>query len=120
VDEVRSDRPLARSGTEMLFAASLVACPACGADAPARADLYGSGTSWSVVGTCPGCGGARQTAFRTEGNPLKATVLLQQLGDVRPSGATFVGRFTSALGVPSAMERSRVESCEDRPASWQA
>lgn len=118
MDEVRSDRPLARSGTEMLFAASLVACPACGADAPARADLYGSGTSWSVVGTCPGCGAARQTAFRTEGNPLKATVLLRQLGDARPSAILTVTQLAAELD--RCVVRCAAPPEELPPKAWRA
>jgi uncharacterized protein YjbI with pentapeptide repeats len=90
-------KPKARSGTEMLFAASLIPCPACKTMEPAKLDLVGSGTSWSVSGTCPRCNSRRSHAWETEGNPLKATVLPRQLGDKRPSQIIRVGQFMSEL-----------------------
>jgi hypothetical protein len=91
------EKPRARSGTEMLFAASLVPCPACKTMEPAKLDLVGSGTSWSVSGTCPRCNSRRSHAWETEGNPLKAKVLPRQLGDQRPSQIIRVGQFVGEL-----------------------
>lgn len=95
--QVKDTKAKARSGTEMLFAASLLPCPHCKSmDAP-KMDLVGSGTSWSVQGTCQRCGNVRAHAWPTEGNPLEATVLPRQLGDERPSAIIRVGQFVVEL-----------------------
>lgn len=91
--QLKEQKGKARSGTEMLFAASLLPCPHCKSlDAP-KMDLVGSGTSWSVSGTCERCGNVRSHAWTTEGNPLQAKVGLRQLGDERPSAIIRVGQF---------------------------
>jgi uncharacterized protein YjbI with pentapeptide repeats len=91
--QAKDEQGKARSGTEMLFAASLLPCPHCKSmDAPTM-ELVGSGTSWSVTGTCPRCNNTRSHAWTTEANPLQAKVGLRQLGDERPSAIIRVGQF---------------------------
>ncbi|MBA3500684.1 MAG: pentapeptide repeat-containing protein [Myxococcota bacterium] len=111
-----AEKPRARSGTEMLFAASLIPCPACKAMEPAKLDLIGSGTSWSVSGTCPRCNSRRSHAWETVGNPLKATVLPRQLGDKRPSEIIRVGQFVGELD--RLLPQLRPSPAELQPLEW--
>ena len=71
-----------------------------------------------MVGTCPGCGAARQTAFRTEGDPLKATVLLRQLGDARPSAILTVALLAAELD--RCVGRCATPPEDLAPAAWRA
>ncbi|HTE56517.1 MAG TPA: pentapeptide repeat-containing protein [Kofleriaceae bacterium] len=95
--QVKDPVAKARSATEMLFAASLLPCPHCETTEAPKLDLVGSGTSWSVTGTCPRCTSRRSHAWTTEGNPLQAKVGVRQLGDERPSAIIRVGQFVSEL-----------------------
>lgn len=65
----------ARTRAEMEFAASLEPCPSCGAHGLSLSlvTLKGSGSSWTLSGTCPSCGKERDFAFQIEGDPTTAT-----------------------------------------------
>lgn len=116
--QTKDATPKARSGTEMLFAASLETCPNCGTTEPAKLDLVGSGTSWSVTGECPRCQKTRSHAWATEGNPLQAKVLPRQLGDERPSQIIRVGRFIDELDRLLPLLRPAPEQLQ--PIEWRA
>src|SRR5512139_1330635 len=107
----------ARSGAEMLFAASLEPCPYCKTMEPAKLDLVGGGTSWTVTGPCPRCNSIRTYAWQTEGNPLEAKVLLRQLGDERPSAIIRVSQFMAELDrvLPYLREPAQLQ-----PIEWRA
>ena len=116
--QVKDRSAKARSGTEMLFAASLLPCPHCGTMEAPRLDLVGSGTSWSVTGTCPRCHETRSHAWTTEGNPLQAVVGMRQLGDDRPSAIIRVGQLVGEL---DRLLPRLPPSLEDlQPPAWRA
>ena len=47
-----TDKPKARTATELSFAASLLPCPHCGTTEQGQLDLFGGGENWGVRGTC--------------------------------------------------------------------
>ena len=116
--QVKDAPAKARSGTEMLFAASLEPCPHCKTMEQGKLDLVGSGTSWSVTGTCPRCGNVRSHAWVSEGNPLQASVMPRQLGDGRPSAIIRVGQFMAELDRVLPLVRPTPESLQ--PMEWRA
>lgn len=95
--QAKDTAPRARSTTEMLFAASLEPCPRCGTREPAKLELRGSGTRWSITGPCPRCQTTRTYAWDTEGHPNQGKVLPRQLGDERPSQIIRVGQLIAEL-----------------------
>ncbi len=78
-------RRVARTVAEMRFAASLVACPACGAAAPVQLDFYGDDRQSTLVGRCPGCGSSRSFSYLTDGDPLGREYDRLELGGPEPS-----------------------------------
>ena len=110
--------PKARTGTEMLFAASLEPCPSCKTMEPAKLDLIGGGTSWKVTGPCPRCNTTRTYNWQTEGDPVRAKVLPRQLADERPSQIIRVGQFLDELDRLLPQLRASPEQLQ--PIEWRA
>lgn len=110
--------PKARSGTEMLFAASLVPCPSCKTMEPAKLELGGGGTSWTVSGPCPRCNTTRTYHWQSEGDPVRAKVLPRQLGDERPSQIIRVGQFIDELD--RQLPLLRRDPAQLQPIEWRA
>jgi uncharacterized protein YjbI with pentapeptide repeats len=117
VKDLPEPMPRARTTAEMVFAASLVACPYCHTTEPAALDLIGSGTSWSLTGACIRCGARRSHAWQTEGHPVHGARPMRQLGDERPSQIIRVGQFMGELDrlLPLVVEPAQLE-----PTQWRA
>ena len=114
--QVKEQKGKARSGTEMLFAASLMPCPHCKSLEAPKMDLVGSGTSWSVTGTCPRCNTVRSHAWTTRGIPAGEGGCAARRE--RPSAIIRVGQFMAELDRLVPLLRERPESLQ--PIEWRA
>ena len=89
--------PRARSVAEMMFAASLGACPHCKTTEPPQLALHGSGDRWSVAGPCPRCRQTRSFECDTQGDPQATPAPRHHLGDTRVSMIIRPGQFIAEL-----------------------
>lgn len=95
--KVADKTPRARSVAEMMFAASLSACPHCKTTERPQFALYGSGDRWSVAGPCPQCRQTRSFECDTQGDPQATPAPRHHLGDTRASRIIRPGQFIAEL-----------------------